>query len=106
MEISNRAIAEVLQEISEYLTMQDVPFKPRAYEKAASAILDFEEEIAALYKKGGIKALESIPGVGLSIAEKIEELITAGRVKYHEELKKKTPVDLSQLRKIEGLGPK
>ena len=86
--------------------MQDVPFKPRAYEKAANAVLDFEEEIVVLYKKGGIKALESIPGVGLSIAEKIEEFITAGRVKYHEELKKKTPVDLSQLRKIEGLGPK
>ena len=106
MNVSNQALAETLQEISEYLIMQDVPFKPRAYEKAAGAVLDFEEEIAELYKKLGSKALESIPGVGLSIAEKIEEFITTGRVKYHEELKKKTPVNLSELRKIEGLGPK
>lgn len=106
MNVSNHAIAEILQEISEYLSMQDVPFKPRAYEKAASAISDFDGEIAVLYKKGGIKALESIPGVGSSIAEKIEEFIKTGRIQDHEKLKKKTPVDLSELRRIEGMGPK
>jgi DNA polymerase (family 10) len=103
---SNQAIAEMLRGIGEYLAMQDVPFKPRAYEKAALVIDGLEEEAAATYKKGGLKALEEIPGVGKSIAEKIEELIKTGRVKYYEELKKKTPVDLSELSRIEGLGPK
>ncbi len=102
----NRAIAEVLQEISEYLVMHNVPFKPRAYEKVADTVLNFKEDITELYKKGGIKALEAIPGVGTSIAEKIEEFITTGRIKSHEELKKKTPVNLSESRSIEGLGPK
>ncbi len=103
---SNQAIAEMLRGIGEYLAMQDIPFKPRAYEKAALAIDGTEEEAADIYKKGGIKALEEIPGVGISIAEKIEELITTGRVKYFEELKRKTPVDLSELSRVEGLGPK
>ena len=47
-----------------------------------------------------------IPGVGQSIAEKIEELIKTGKLKYYEELRKKVPVDLESLSGIEGLGPK
>jgi DNA polymerase (family 10) len=104
--LSNEEIARILAEIGEYLAMQDVPFKPRAYEKAALAIQGLEESAGALYGKGGIKALEEIPGVGVSIAEKIEELITTGKLKYYEQLKKRTPVDLGTLSSIEGVGPK
>lgn len=104
--IKNSDIAHILSEIGEYLEMQDVPFKPRAYEKVAEAIGSFEEDVSEIYKEGGIKALEAIPGVGLSIAEKIEEYLKTGKIKYYEELKKKTPVDLSALTAIEGLGPK
>ena len=105
-DISNQTIAEMLRGIGEYLAMQDVPFKPRAYEKAALVIEGLEEEAAEMYRKGGLKALEEIPGVGKSIAEKIEELLKTGHVKYYDELKKKTPVDLSELSRVEGLGPK
>lgn len=104
--MTNRAVARILYEIGEYLEMQDVPFKPRAYQKAAGVIEGLEEELSEVYKRDGLKALESIPGVGLSIAEKIEELIKTGHLKYYEGLKRKTPVDLEALRKIEGLGPK
>ncbi len=103
--ISNQAIAEILAEIGEYLEMQKVPFKPRAYEKAAEAVGAFGEDVCEFYKKGGIHALEAIPGVGASIAEKIEELVTTGKCAYFESLKKKTPVDLEGLTKVEGLGP-
>jgi DNA polymerase (family 10) len=104
--VSNSEIARVLQEIGEYLDMQGVPFKPRAYEKAAQTIESLQEEVPDIYKKGGLKAVEEIPGVGVSIAEKIEELIKTGRLKYYEQLKKKTPVDLSELSRVEGLGPR
>ncbi len=104
--ISNQAIAEILKEIAMHLEMQEIPFKPRAYEKVADVIGGLEEEIAEIYKRGGVKALEEIPGVGRGIAERIEELLKTGRSKYYEELKKKTPVDLSSLSAIEGLGPK
>jgi DNA polymerase (family 10) len=104
--VSNRAVAELLREIGEYLAMQNVPFKPRAYEKAADAIEGIEEEISEIYKAGGIKALEEIQGVGVSIGEKIEEFLKTGRIAYYEGLKKKAPVNLSELAKVEGLGPK
>lgn len=103
---SNQSVAELLREIGEYLAMQEVPFKPRAYEKAAQVIDGLEEEVSAIYGRGGLKALHEIPGVGVSIAEKIEEFIKTGKVKYYEGLKKKAPVDLESLSRVEGLGPK
>jgi DNA polymerase (family X) len=103
---SNAAIAEILREIGAYLDMQKVPFKPRAYEKAAQVIDGLEEEVAETYKIGGVKALLGIPGVGASIAGAIEELIKTGKIKQYEDLKKSTPVRLDQLAKVEGLGPK
>jgi DNA polymerase (family 10) len=103
---TNQSTAEILKQIGEYLAMKEVPFKPRAYEKAALVISELEEEVADKYKKGGLKALQEIPGVGASIAATIEEFIKTGKVKYYESLKKKTPVDLEGLSRIEGLGPK
>ncbi len=102
----NDEIAKILYEISEYLEMDDVPFKPRAYEKAAHSVEALEENIAEIYKKGGLKALDKIPAVGKNISEKIEELIKTGHLKYYEKLKKKIPVDIGELTAIEGVGPK
>ncbi|TSC89754.1 MAG: DNA polymerase (family X) [Parcubacteria group bacterium Gr01-1014_3] len=104
--MDNNSIAKILYEVGEYLEMQEVPFKPRAYEKVAQVIESLEEPVLEIYKKGGLKAVEEIQGVGLSIAEKIEELLKTGKLKYYDQLKKKTPVNLSELSKIEGLGPK
>lgn len=104
--LSNEEIARVLYEIGEYLEMQDEPFRPRAYEKAAEAVGGLQQEVADIYMKGGLKAVEEISGVGKSIGEKIGELLKTGKVKYHQQLKRKTPVDLASLTAIEGLGPK
>ena len=103
---SNAAIATQLREIALFLEMEDVPFKPRAYEKAAQSIESLDESCAALHTQGGLKALEAIPGVGKSTAEKIAELLTRGTIAYHEELRARTPVDVSALTSIEGVGPK
>ena len=88
------------------LEMKEVPFKPRAYEKAALAIESLEKDVKEIYKTGGLKALIDIPGIGQGIAEKIEEFIKTKRVKDFESLKRQVPVDVSGLTSIEGLGPK
>ena len=106
MRITNAEIAQLLSEIAEYLEMDDVLFKPRAYQKVADAIAALDEEIVEIHKKGGLKAVSSIPGVGASIAKTIEEYIQTGRIAQYEELKKKIPVDLRSLTAVEGLGPK
>jgi DNA polymerase (family X) len=104
--MKNSEVARILRNISILLDMDDVPFKPRAYEKAALTIDALEDDVDETYQKGGLKALKQIPGVGESIAEKIEELVKTGKLAYYEELRKKAPVDLESLSRIEGLGPK
>ncbi|KKR47047.1 MAG: PHP domain protein [Parcubacteria group bacterium GW2011_GWB1_40_14] len=104
--VTNQDIAHILYQIAEYLAMEEIPFKPRAYEKVARTIESTEESVEQIYKSGGLKALKEIPGVGTSIAETIEELIKTGHSKYYEELKKKTPVEVEELTAIEGVGPK
>jgi len=104
--MDNKEIAKILYEISEYLAMDDVPFKPAAYEKAGLSIETLEEDVRDIYKKEGLKGLLNIAGVGKGIAERIEELIKTGKMKYYQQLKKKIPVDLSELSTVEGVGPK
>jgi DNA polymerase (family 10) len=65
-----------------------------------------EDGLGDMYAKGGLKAIEEIPGVGASIGAKIEEILKTGRSKDHDELAKKVPVNLKELSGIEGLGPK
>ena len=104
--MKNPEIARILKNISLLLDMDNIQFKPRAYEKAAISVEALEEDVEDVYRKGGLKALKQIPGVGESIAEKIEELVETGKLEYYEELRKKAPVDLETLSGIEGLGPK
>jgi len=102
----NRDLAKIFQEWAAILDMQEIPFKPRAYERAAFSIQESEESVEEIYKKSGLKALEGIPGVGASIAEKIEEFIKTGHIKEFEKLKEKFPMDITGLMRVEGLGPK
>jgi len=104
--MDNFEIAKILREIGEYLEMKNVAFKPQAYSRAASSIEEMDKPLKDAYQKGGLKALEDVPGVGASIAEKIEEMLKTGHSKYYEQLKKKTPVNLSELTAVEGVGPK
>ncbi len=102
----NREISKILYEMSVLLEMKEVEFKPRAYEKAAESIESLAEDVGDIYKHGGLKAIEDIPGVGTSIGEKIEEYIKTKHVKEYEKLKKSVPVDIEGLSAIEGIGPK
>ncbi len=102
--MSNQELVKIFYEIAQYLEMEEVSFKPQAYEKAAIALETLEENIEKIYKKGGIKALKDIPGVGESIAEKIIEYVTTGKIGEYQRLKKKMPVNLGELTNVEGLG--
>ena len=101
----NSELARAFRDIAAYLDMEDVPFKPRAYEKAAQAIESFEQPLAEVYQKGGVKALCDIPGIGKSMAEKLRELVTTGRCALHEDYRQRLPVDIAGLTALEGIGP-
>jgi DNA polymerase (family 10) len=104
--VRNVELARCFHDLTAYLEMEDVPFKPRAYEKAAQAIESHGQPLEDIYHAGGVKALKEIPGIGESMALKLEELITTGKCKLHEQYRKKMPVDLAGLMAVEGVGPK
>lgn len=104
--LSNAEIARALREMAMFLEMDEVPFKPAAYERAADAVESLGGRAADLHARGGLKALGEIEHVGKGIAQRIEALITTGRIPELEDLRHKTPVDLLELTRLEGVGPK
>ncbi|MFO8033910.1 MAG: DNA polymerase/3'-5' exonuclease PolX [Candidatus Bipolaricaulota bacterium] len=99
--MSNRQVAHILREVAELLELEDVPFKPRAYRRAAQTVESSPTDMEELVREG---RLGELPGVGKAISEKIEEIVRTGRLSYHEELRKKLPVDLYTLTQVEGVG--
>ncbi|MDD4062310.1 MAG: DNA polymerase/3'-5' exonuclease PolX [Candidatus Pacebacteria bacterium] len=102
--MKNQEIAKILYDMADRFAMDGVAFKPYAYRKAADVLI-YEEDIENIYERGGLKELESMPGIGKHIALKIEEYLKTGKIKQYELLKKETPVDLEELTKVEGVGP-
>jgi len=101
--MKNELVARILNEIADMLEMQGVEFKPRAYRRAARTIESLAEPIEQVYAQG---KLLDLAGVGDAIAKKVAEIIETGTLRYYEDLKQKTPVDLDSLLAVEGIGPK
>ncbi|MBE3116439.1 hypothetical protein IMZ68_04470 [Candidatus Bathyarchaeota archaeon] len=53
--MKNFEVVRVLRNISILLEMDDVPFKPRAYEKAAISISALEEDVEEIYMKSCVE---------------------------------------------------
>lgn len=104
--MNNQEIAGIFYEMADILEMQNVQWKPRAYRQAARAISSLPEDVERIYKKGGIKLLEEIPGVGEGIAKKIIEFLKTGKIKEYKKLKKIVPSHINILMKIPGMGSK
>jgi DNA polymerase (family 10) len=102
--MTNRDIAHVLSEIADILEIRgENPFKVRAYQRAAQAIEGLATQLADLRGK---QPFTDIPGVGSSIAEKIEQLLATGFCAFHQELLKEFPASLTTLLSIPEVGPR
>jgi DNA polymerase (family 10) len=103
--MENKTIADIFTEIADILDIQgENPFRIRSYRNAARTIEDMSQSLEALVKEG--KSLEEIPGIGKSISEKIQEILSTGKCRSLEELRSQVPTGLTELLKLEGLGPK
>jgi len=102
--IDNNTIAQVLSAIADLLEVkgEDV-FRIRSYRRAAEAV---QMAPRALTEMATAKELQSIPGIGKSIAEKILEIIQTGRSSQLEELQRELPATLLDLLKVPGVGPR
>lgn len=103
--IHNADIAAMFDEMAELLELKEEnPFRIRAYRTAARTLREHGQEMADLVARGA--DLTEIQGIGKTLAEKIQEIITTGRLKALESLRAEFPRGLVDLLRIPGLGPK
>jgi DNA polymerase (family 10) len=102
----NFEISKIFYEIAGILEMKSVQWKPAAYRKAARSVESLQEPVEDLYRKGGLKALEDLPGIGERIGKKIAEYVDTGKIKEYEKLRKQIPAEFYELIEIQSLGPK
>ncbi len=90
--MTNQKIAKIFYEIADLLEIKGINFKPRAYRRAAKSLENLEKDISFIKKEKGIKGIKEISSIGKSIADKIEEYLKKGKIKYYEKLKEETAI--------------
>jgi len=92
--MKNQEVAKIFNKIANLLEVKGEKqvFKIRAYKKAGLALENLNEDVALVYKQKGLIGLEKIPGIGKSIAQKIEDFLKKGESKYLKELEKETAI--------------
>lgn len=105
--MTNKELADIFTLIGDLLEIKgEVVYKTIAYRKAADSLTSLGRDVNEMWKEGGQKALQEIPGVGKAIAEKIDELLNTGKLEYLEKLQREVPPELATLLQIPDLGPK
>ncbi|MFQ5821213.1 MAG: DNA polymerase/3'-5' exonuclease PolX [Candidatus Heimdallarchaeota archaeon] len=104
--MKNKEIARFFHEMAKLQEMQGETFKPRAYRRAARTIESWTEDLTDIFQRRGKDGLKEIPGIGINIANKIEEILQTGRLQALEKLQAEIPSFLVELGRIPGVGPK
>lgn len=83
---TNQEVAEIFEELADMLVARkELPFKIRAYRKAAESIRRLEIPLEQFRRERNLK---EIPGVGDAIARKISDLLDTGSFKLLDELRR------------------
>ena len=100
----NAEIAQAFDELGDLYELDGaVVYRVLAYRNAAKAIRDSAASVEEMARAGTVTKL---PGVGKTIAEKIDALLETGTIPAADKLKAKFPPGLVEVTRIPGLGPK
>jgi DNA polymerase (family 10) len=102
--VTNAEIAAALEELGVLYELDGaVKYRVLAYSTAAKAIRESPVAVAELAGQG--RATE-VPGVGKTLAEKIDALLATGEIPAAVRLKGKFPPTLIEVTRVPGVGPK
>jgi DNA polymerase (family 10) len=102
--LENIDISRIFDEIADVLELKDDNvFRIRSYRRGAQVVRDLPENAKTLLARG---KLDEIPGIGKSLAEKIEEILKTGTCQSYEEARKDQYYKLVGLLRIPGVGPR
>lgn len=103
-QMRNRDVADLFARVAEMLAIRgDNIHRVLAYRRAAEAITDLGRDVNQIYAEG---TLTDIPGIGQTLADKIEEMLTTGKLAFFDKVAQDIPPSLVDLLRVEGLGPK
>ncbi len=102
--MTNDDVVRFLEAIANTLEIKgERPYRIRAYREAARQVDALEEDVAALAAE---RRLTTIPGVGASLAARMQELIDTGKSSFLSDLQRDTPATLLDLLQLPGFGPR
>ncbi|WP_420643203.1 DNA polymerase/3'-5' exonuclease PolX [Candidatus Leptofilum sp.] len=102
--MNNRDVAKIFADVADMLAIRgDIIHRVLSYRRASEAIQELGRDINQVYEAG---ELTDIPGIGKTLAEKIEEMLTTGKLSFYEKLAQEIPPTLVEMLKVDGLGPK
>jgi len=102
--VNNRQIADVFSAMADILDIQEANYhRVMAYRRAAENIAALGRPVQEIWQEGD---LTSIPGIGSTLASKIDELIRTGDLEAYRELKSQVPEGVVAMLQIAGVGPK
>ncbi len=100
----NAEVARIFEEVADLLEFGGADsFRVNSYRRVARTLAELDEDVRGVAARG---ALDKLPGVGKASAQKIEEILTTGRLTLLEELRAEVPPTLLALRAVPSLGPK
>ena len=104
VEYTNRDLARIFESIADLLEIKgEVVYKTLAYRKGSDSLNNLARDVNDIWQDG---ELTDIPGVGKAIAEKIDELLSTGKLEFLEKLEKEVPPGLLDVLKVPDVGPK
>ncbi|WP_420627734.1 DNA polymerase/3'-5' exonuclease PolX [Candidatus Leptofilum sp.] len=102
--MNNREVAKIFADVANMLAIRgDIIHRVLSYRRASEAIQELGRDINQVYEVG---ELTDIPGIGKTLAEKIEEMLTTGKLAFYDKLAQEIPPSLVEMLKVDGLGPK
>jgi DNA polymerase (family 10) len=102
--MKNKLIAKIFKDIADILEIKgENHFRIHAYERAGRNIELLPDDVELLIKKDTLK---DVDGIGKDLEEKIKEIVSTGKLKYLEELKKDVPEGLIEMLNVPGIGSK
>src|SRR5487761_862078 len=89
--LSNDALGAVFDEIARLLQRQsDNPFRIAAYWRAANQVRRMRRSVNEIYREAGVEGLRDLPGLGVSLARSIAELLDTGRLELLDRLRERS----------------
>jgi DNA polymerase (family 10) len=102
--MTNTEVALALGQVADLMEIKGADaFRANAYRKAARSVKELAADISEVAARG---ELTQLPGVGKGTAERIQELLSTGRMQVREALAQEVPETLLKLLELPGVGPK